>query len=120
MKDPAYDGEVPMESAQDWQMSLYPPTLYDGSPPSEDSDTSRAAAKSMTVTSNSMRGQVLSIIDRYLVTGRTDDELEEYTGWRHQTVSARRRELVLLGKVKDSGKRRKTRSGRSATVWVVA
>jgi hypothetical protein len=124
VRDPVYDGEVPLESAQDWlQANLYPESLYDGSPPSEDSDTSRAAAKSMTVTSNSMRGKVLTLIEEGMffgVTGATDDEVEDYTGWLHQTVSARRRELVLLGKIKDSGMRRKTRSGRQATVWVLS
>lgn len=36
----------------------------------------------------------------------------------HQTASARVRGLVLRGRVKDSGKRRDTRSGRKATVWI--
>lgn len=51
--------------------------------------------------------------------GATDDEVEFVTGMIHQTASARRRELVLDGLVKDSGQRRDTRSGRKATVWVV-
>jgi hypothetical protein len=70
----------------------------------------------MEAPSGKMRAEIFKLIDRYF-SGLTDDELEQATGWRHQTVSARRRELVLLGKVKDSGKRRPTRSGRSATVW---
>lgn len=51
--------------------------------------------------------------------GLTDDEIEVVTGLKHQTASARRRELVLLSQVVDSGERRKTRSGRLATVWRV-
>jgi len=50
--------------------------------------------------------------------GYTDDELEQELGWLHQTLSARRRELVQKGFVKDSGKKRPTRSGRGATVWM--
>lgn len=36
---------------------------------------------------------------------------------RHQTASARVRELVLAGLIEDTGKRRKTRSGRGARVY---
>lgn len=52
--------------------------------------------------------------------GRTDDEIEELTGLRHQTASARRRELVQHGAITASGAVRPTRSGRNATVWIVA
>jgi len=52
--------------------------------------------------------------------GATDEEVELAFGLAHQTVSPRRRELVLAGLVKDSGERRKTSSGRQATVWVSA
>lgn len=50
--------------------------------------------------------------------GATDDEMEIYLDMRHQTASARRRDLVIAGLVKESGERRKTRSGRTANVWV--
>lgn len=51
--------------------------------------------------------------------GRTDDEMEVATGLRHQTLSATRRGLSKEGLIVDSGKRRKTRSGRNAIVWVI-
>jgi len=50
--------------------------------------------------------------------GLTDDQLEQVTKGLHQTVSASRRGLVLKGLVKDSGKRRATRTGRPAVVWI--
>jgi hypothetical protein len=50
--------------------------------------------------------------------GATDDEIEIATGLSHQNASARRRELVLRGALKPSGLRRRTRTGRTAAVWV--
>jgi len=64
--------------------------------------------------------QVLYLIRFWELRGCTDDELEEWLDERHQTVSARRRELVLCGAVRDSGMKRKTRSGTLARVWVYA
>lgn len=100
-------------------------TLYGGNAPHvAGSATSKAAGES--VDCLSMRQKVWRIIvyqsscstaygKRY---GATDDEIEQQLNLRHQTVSPRRRELVLLGKVVDSGRTRPTRSGRRATVWV--
>jgi hypothetical protein len=51
--------------------------------------------------------------------GATDDEMEEALGRVHQTVSARRRDLVLYGLVKNSGRTRLTRNNRHAIVWVL-
>lgn len=50
--------------------------------------------------------------------GATCDEVEVALGLRHQTASARLRELVLKGAIKDSGARRLTRSKRKAAVYV--
>lgn len=52
--------------------------------------------------------------------GTTDDEIEVALGLPHQTASARRRGLVLRGLVGASGKRRRTRRDRTATVWVTS
>lgn len=104
------------------------PTLFDdlpvhpycdhGVPHVAGSDTSAAAAQSQEKTLGKKQAAVLEAIR---VNHRlTDDDLEIITGWSHQTVSARRRELVLAGKVVDSGDRKPTRSGRAATVWVIA
>ena len=83
------------------------------------SPTSKKAAESISgKAAASMRTEILSFISSS--GGATDDEVESALSMRHQTASARRRELVLLGLVKDSRKRRPTRSGRNATVWVPA
>lgn len=81
------------------------------------SATSAAAAASQQPTLGTKQAKVYQLL-KGQSTGLTDDDLEGLTGWRHQTVSARRRELVLAGLVVDSGQRRITSSGRQATVWV--
>ena len=100
-------------------------TLYDGNPPhAAGSATSEAAGESVDRVSMGRRVYALIAVRSIAVEvnglpyGATDDEIEQALNMRHQTVSARRRELVLLGKVVDSGRTRATRSGRQATVWV--
>jgi Fic family protein len=51
--------------------------------------------------------------------GLTCDEVEVLTGLKHQTASARIRELALLGVIQENGKR-PTRSGRNAVIWRLA
>lgn len=100
-------------------------SLYGGNAPhAAGSATSKAAGES--VDWGSMRDRVLDVIawrsarNTFSSRGLTDDEIERILGLRHQSVSPRRRELVLLGKVVKSGRTRATRSGRQATVWVTA
>jgi hypothetical protein len=93
---------------------------YYGQPPHEaDSDTSEQAAQDIRPHAGRLRSLVLSAIRDAGRRGCTDEELEDRLRLPHQTVSARRRELVLRGWVRDSGARRRNpRSGRSAAVWV--
>jgi len=93
---------------------------YGGSPPSEPVETSQKAAQSIAPLARSKREAVYRLIVEAGERGRTDDELESISGWRHQTVSARRRELVLNGAVIWAGRERNTRSGCKARVWIVA
>jgi len=81
------------------------------------SSTSAAAFQTVKSAAGSMRAQILTLITGMGIVGATDDEVEAYTGMKHQTASARRRELVLKGLVQDSGRTRPTRSGCAATVW---
>jgi predicted ArsR family transcriptional regulator len=93
-----------------------PAAPYGGHPPFEkSSDTSRAASESVDVSAGTMRAKVLEAIK--LHRGMTCDQIELHLGLRHQTASARVRELVLMGKLRDAGIRRPTRSGRMAAVW---
>jgi len=51
--------------------------------------------------------------------GGTDEEAQLALGLKPQSETPRRVELVRLLLVRDSGRRRRTSSGRSATVWAV-
>lgn len=91
--------------------------LYDGRPPAEPVETSRAAAESIAAVSGTMRRRVLALF-RSWPYGLTSDDVEAKLGMRHQTATARVRELVLLGFCRVTDQRRTTRSGRKAFVVV--
>jgi hypothetical protein len=82
------------------------------------SDTSENAASSMEDSAPRIRARIYVSVKKSGNWGQTCDELEILHG-RHQTVSARLRELVLDGWIFDSGRRRLTRSGRKARVYLV-
>jgi DNA adenine methylase len=84
------------------------------------SDTSLAAASAVAGTAEQMRGRALVEIRSRGVAGATCDEVEVALEMKHQTASARLRELALEGEIADSGERRRTRSGCKAAVWVVS
>jgi hypothetical protein len=81
------------------------------------SDTSKAAAQDAMASASGMRAAIYRW-GASLSTGFTCDEAEHHFGYRHQTCSARIRELVLGGRIKDSKSRRATRSGSLARVYV--
>jgi hypothetical protein len=91
---------------------------YGGHPPHVNTDTSIAAANAIAEDAGTIRAKVLICIQRAGARGRTDDEIEVALRMRHQTVSARRRELFLMGSIHETELRRATRSGRNAIVWV--
>lgn len=92
---------------------------YGGNAPSvRGSDTSEAAADSMQDSLGDAQARVYQEVHRRRGRGRTCDEVEDQLRMRHQTASARIRELYLKGLLFDSGERRRTRSNRSAVVWV--
>lgn len=93
--------------------------LYDGVHPHERaSDTSFEAAVAMPESkAQVVREQVFRFVRDQ--GGATSDEVEAALDLRHQTASARLRELVLMERLCDSGARRRTRSGRRATVWTL-
>ena len=100
-------------------LPLFDQQPYGGTPPHvKDSDTSWEAALRVAGSAGSVRRRVFRYITSCLHYGTTDEEIEIELELRHQTASARRRELVILGLVIDSGKRRPTSSGCTATVWV--
>ena len=85
------------------------------------SDTSEGAAHSLDEqTLSRLRRRVFLMIDRRKHFGATCDEVEQALEGRHQTISARIRELVLMHFIIDSKVRRLTRSGRLARVYIRA
>ena len=52
--------------------------------------------------------------------GRTDDELIVDLDLPHQSVGPRRLELVEGDWIEDSGRRRRTRTGAEAIVWILS
>ena len=98
-------------------MSVQAP--YRGEPPRvAGSDTSEATGDSMIEAAPILRQQALEMIERAGGEGVTCEQVELAMGQSHQSVSARIRELVLMGKVVDSGARRANRSGRTARVYM--
>ena len=86
----------------------------------KDSDTSEAAAESVVISAKVLKAicrRHVEAAERADPPGLTCDEVEVLTGGRHQSVSARIRELVLDGSIYDTGVRRPTRSGRGANVY---
>lgn len=92
--------------------------LYGGHPPHVRQITSFEAASRIKEKALPLREVVFGYIASRGIAGATDDEIEQALEMRHQTASARRRELVLKGRVLDGGERRPTRSGSRAIVWV--
>lgn len=84
------------------------------------SETSREAADSWTMEdTNALRARVYAAIAARGAFGATDEELQVALGMNPSTQRPRRVELEDRGRVRDSGARRLTRSGRRAVVWVV-
>jgi len=77
-------------------------------------DTSREAFLSILPLISDMKARVLNAIRD---NPSTDDGLEHLLGLKHQTLSARRGELVKDELIEESGEYLKTRSGRKARVW---
>ncbi len=99
---------------------LFDEQPYGGVPPHQKhSDTSIAAAISQLNTASTKRARVYRLIKAAEAEGLTDDELDILTGWGDNTIRPRRRELVLLKVIEDSGQRRITSTGSKAAAWVV-
>lgn len=82
-------------------------------------DTSLAAHESIQDSAGVIRDRIEVRIGR-TKEGLTCDEVEVQLDLRHQTASARIRELRSEGRIYDTGERRPTRSGRPAIVWKVS
>ena len=100
-----------------WAMSEQSAFDWPGVPFVVGSDTSAEAAEMLRPSAATLRAEVFRAISNSL--GLTCDELEVCLDMRHQTCSARVCELHQRGMIVDTGRRRPTRSGRPAAVYVV-
>lgn len=99
----------------------YRPTYPEHPGHVKDSETSLAAADSVAESAETVRGRIHALIKQTGLHGMTCDEVEVALDGRHQTVSARIRELVLAGRIKLRGgvvPKRLTRSGREANIYI--
>jgi len=70
-------------------------------------------------TNEGRRGQVLEALRQTNGEGLTTDELEDITGIVRDSGSGRFSELKRLGLVRDSGRKRPSKKGKPASVWVL-
>lgn len=92
---------------------------YGGHPPyQKKSETSREAADSVAGIAPSVREQVFECIKMAGRAGRTNSEIVADEGLLLQSVCGRVAELREAGRVRDSGEKRLTPTGRRATVWI--
>jgi hypothetical protein len=83
-----------------------------------DPDTSVSAAKRIKPALAELQQQVLAWLGEQ-PEGATDEELSEAFQCKRSTYRTRRSELVDMGKVRDSTRRKPLSSGRMAIVWEV-
>ena len=80
---------------------------------------SRIAYEAVVGATEFLRRRVETAVQAAGPDGLTCDDLEAQLAMRHQTCSPRVYELVAQGRLLDSGFRRRTRTGRTAIVWIV-
>jgi hypothetical protein len=83
-------------------------------------DTERTASGLVFPRTGTLRLSALIALDRAGEAGLTHGELAEDTGHRHYSIAPRVTELVSMGWVVDSGRRRPTDTGSPAIVWVLS
>lgn len=93
---------------------------YPNAPGYQNTDTSRAAAKSMESETSRLQRRVLDAIKRAGDHGLTMEECADAVGEGRHSVQPRTSELRAKKLIVDSGLRRKLASGRSGIVWRAA
>ena len=86
--------------------------------PHNNTPTSRIAAKLAKTFAATQQEQVFKFIEQAGERGATDQEIETALGIAGNSVRPRRRKLVELGRVKESGNLRLTSSNSPAVVWI--
>ena len=88
---------------------------YPHQPGAQHRDTSRAAADEVAQTAPLLRAKALAVVEQS--NGLTADEVAGRLGLSILSIRPRLTELSRLGKVRDSGARRRNASGKNAIVW---
>jgi len=83
-------------------------------------ETSRKAAQKIRPRIGRLQARVFEFIRDRGPLGVTDEELVESLNMSPNTLRPRRVELRNIGAIIDSGRRRPTRSGRDAAIWILA
>ncbi len=94
---------------QDLQPELFAPHNH--------TDTSKAAAKYIAITSQTKRERIYRLLCELGIEGATNEEMSRALGMPIQTVCGRVAELREEKRVVDSGRRRPGASGVNAKVW---
>lgn len=105
----------------DFAAAAHRPDPYPASPGYKDRDTSRLAARVAAGRVELLRDQCLLALRKAGqdgIGGLTADEAALQIGENVLSIRPRFSELVRLGKIKDSGQRRRNESGATAKVWV--
>jgi hypothetical protein len=84
------------------------------------SATSKAAARGLTPSKVDQDRQSILFALQLYPDGLTDDGLQQITHLPGDSERPRRISLQKDGLIRDSGRKERTRSGKSAVVWVVA
>ena len=119
MKDRCPDCQTPIDAGTLFCVCGRPLVLYDDPPPArimqattlEAFHTSRELAKST-------RGLIIRYLGAREAVGATDQEMQDALDIGPQSQTPARRKLAQDHLVADSGKKRLTRSGRKAIVWI--
>lgn len=81
-------------------------------------DTRHDSLKAIAGKVTELEASIMVFIKGRPTLGATCDEIEVALDLSHQTCSSRIHNLMRINQIKDSGSRRKTRSGRGARVYV--
>ena len=95
---------------------LEPPRF--GRDTDEPRNTKRAAKAAIDEHVPALRRRVLDCLRTFGDEGATDEQMQEALRMKPQTQTPRRLELVQQNLVRDSGRRRRLKSGNSGKVWV--
>lgn len=94
------------------------PLDFTAAPAQRHSETSVAASDSVRECAGTLRARVYALLVTCSWQGATDEEMQTALGMNPSTQRPRRIELVKAGRAVDTGRKRPTKSGRMAVIWM--